>query len=71
MREGDHSKHITQAIEVWKGRYKDEVVALKVFKVPRRGPHTLEFQSVSMPRSETSRGSLFVVLTCDSCSAAQ
>jgi len=53
VREGDYCLHISQVIKIWKGRYGDEVVALKVFKVPRQDPHILEFKRVS-----TSRGSL-------------
>ena len=48
MREEDHSEHISQAIEIWKGRYKGEVVALKVLKVSHQGPHILGFKSVSI-----------------------
>ena len=30
VREGDYSQGTSQMVEIWKGRYKDEVVALKV-----------------------------------------
>ena len=50
MREGNHSQRISQVIEIWKGRYGGEAVALKVIKVSRRDPHILAFKRVSMPR---------------------
>ena len=57
MREGDHSKRISESIEIWKGRYKDELVRLKVFKVSRRDPHVLGFTSISMPSDLWGGGS--------------
>ena len=60
MREGSHSRRISRAIEIWKGRYKDKTVALKVFKVSRQDPHILAFTSVSMP-CDPQGGELFVV----------
>jgi len=50
MREGDYRLRISRVIEIWKGRYKDESVALKVLK-SRRGPHTSQFKEVSMSRT--------------------
>jgi len=50
VREGGHSKCISRVVEVWKGRYKNEVVALKVLKVPSQGPQMLAFEGVSTPR---------------------
>ena len=58
VREGDRSQRMSQVIEIWKGRYKDEVVALKVYKVSRQDPHRLQFKSVSVPRG----GDSFVVV---------
>ena len=57
MREGDHSKRISESIEIWKGRYKDEVVALKVLKVSRQDPHVLAFTRVSTLRDLQGGGS--------------
>ena len=57
VRERDHSKRILQVVAIWKGRYKDEVVALKVIKVSRQDPHVLAFTSVSTPRDPRGGGS--------------
>ena len=46
VREGDHSQHISEVIEIWKGRYKDEVVALRVFKLSNQDPDTPALKSV-------------------------
>ena len=55
VREGYHFQRISLVIEIWKGRYKDEGVALKVLKVSREDPHILAFKSVSRsPRDEGS-----------------
>ena len=50
-KEGDNAQHISKAktTEIWKGRYKDEVVALKVLRVPRDDPHIQRAKSVSGP----------------------
>ena len=71
VREGEHSQHISEVIEIWKGRYQDEVVALKVLKVPHQGPHILGFKRVSMSRDPQEGGFLFVSLTCRSCFATK
>jgi len=55
VREGDHSQRISQEIEIWKGRYKDEVVALKVPRVSRQGFDVLALKSVSMERDHRPR----------------
>jgi len=47
-REGGHPQHTSQVIEIWKGRYKDKVVALKILKVSRQDPHLLAFARVSV-----------------------
>jgi len=66
VREGDHSQCVSKVIEIWKGRYEGEVVALRVLKVSRQYPYTLEFKRVSMPRDPPGGGGLFlVVLTED------
>ena len=57
-REGDYSQRISQFIEIWKGRYKDEVVALKVFKVSPQDPQISAFKMVSMPRNPRRRFTL-------------
>jgi len=59
VRDGDHSQHVSQAIEIWKGGYKGEVVALKVLKISRQNPDISEFTRVSTPRD--SRGGLLII----------
>jgi len=56
VREGGYSQPISQVIEIWKGRYRGEVVALKVLKVSRQDPHVLAFTSVSIS-CDLQRGS--------------
>jgi len=63
VREGNHSQRICQGVEIWKGRYRDEAVALKVMKVSRQDPHVLAFRGVSMPHNPLWRG-FAIVLTC-------
>ena len=48
VREGDHSQRISQETEIWKGRYRDEVVALRVPRVSRQGFDVLKLKSVSV-----------------------
>jgi len=48
VREGDYSQRISHVIEIWKGRYKDEMVALKVFNVSPHNPQISAFKRVSM-----------------------
>ena len=48
MREGDYSERVSQKTEIWKGRYKDEVVALRVPGVPREGFDASKLKRVSM-----------------------
>ena len=49
VKEGDRAQHISQIIDIWKGRYNDEVVALKVLRVPREDPQVGKIKSVSTP----------------------
>jgi len=49
VREGDYSQHVSQVIKIWKGRYRSEAVALKVFEVPRQDPHVSALRRVSIP----------------------
>ena len=49
VKEGDRAQRISQVTEIWKGRYNDEVVALKVLRVPRDDPHVQRTKSVSIP----------------------
>ena len=44
MKEGDYPQHYSGDARVWKGRYNDAVVALKVIRRSRRSPP----ESVSM-----------------------
>jgi len=63
MREGDYCLRISRVIEIWKGRYGDEAVALKVFKVSRQDPHMCEFTQVRASRGSLRELLLIVVLT--------
>jgi len=65
MKEGDCAQRISQVTEVWKGRYKDEVVALKVLRVPRDDPQVQRTKSVSMSGKPSEGGLLTIVLTDD------
>ena len=47
-REGDQPQRVSQVVDVWKGRYKNEAVTLMVFKVPRQDPHITSFKGVSI-----------------------
>ena len=47
MREVDHAQRISQATELSKGSYNDEVVALKIVRVPRENPHLQKNTNVS------------------------
>ena len=47
MKEGGRAQRISQVTEIWKGRYNDGVVALKILRVPRDDPHVHETKSVS------------------------
>ena len=71
VREGDLSQCVSQVVEIWKGRYKDEVVALKVLKVSQRDPHVLEFTRVRMPHDPPGRRVSFVVGLTDDIAALQ
>jgi len=46
-KEGEYAQHISKATEVWKGRYKGEVVALKILRLPRDDPYIQRAKSVS------------------------
>jgi len=47
VREGEYSQRISQVVEIWKGRYKDKVVALKVLRGPKDDDGGRETKSVS------------------------
>ena len=51
MREGQYPQHISQMTEIWKGRHKEEKVALKIFRAHRDDPPAQVVESVSMPRN--------------------
>ncbi|KAF9648576.1 kinase-like protein [Thelephora ganbajun] len=36
---GDYPQHDSQVVEIWKGRYNDEAVALKILRVPQGSPY--------------------------------
>ena len=60
VRVGEHSQRISQAIEIWKGRYKGKVVMLKVFRGTRTDDHAREVESVSMSSDlQSGSSSLF------------
>ena len=65
IREGTHSQRISDVIEIWKGRYKDKVVMLRVLELSRQYPYTLEFKMVSIRRNPPWSGLFVVVLTGD------
>lgn len=46
--QGDHAQHTSQATELWKGMYNNEVVALKFFRVPQDDPQVPAVNSVSI-----------------------
>jgi len=48
-KEGDHPQYVSNVAEIWKGRYKDKVVALKILKVSHQDPQILGFKRVSTP----------------------
>ena len=55
VKEGGRAQRISQVTEILKGRYNDEVVALKVVRVPRYDPQVGGMKSVSTP-CDTLRG---------------
>lgn len=59
MKEEDRAQRISQVTEIWKGKYNDEVVALKVLRVPRDSPQVRRTKSVSI--SCDSHGFLVLV----------
>jgi len=44
-KEGEYAQRISKATEIWKGRYKDEVVALKILRLPRDDPYIQRVKS--------------------------
>ena len=48
MKEGDNPQHRTLMTEIWKGRYNNEVIALKILRVPRDDPQIQRTKSVSV-----------------------
>jgi hypothetical protein len=46
-KEGKVAQHNSKVTEIWKGRYKGEVVALKVIRVPQDDPYIQRTKSVS------------------------
>ena len=61
VREEDRSQSFSPTVEIWKGRYKGEVVALKVLKLSRHNPQRYKFETVSLPSDPPAdaRSSLF------------
>ena len=60
MKEGDHAQHVTPVTEIWKGRYNEREVALKLIRVHRDDPQAETVQSVSASRD--SRTAVFSVM---------
>lgn len=56
MNDQDRPQRISPETEIRRGRYKKEVVALKVLRVPRKDPDIREFTSVSMSRDPPVEG---------------
>jgi len=52
MREGAYNQRISRVLEIWKGRYNGEVVALKVLGGARDDPCVLSAKSVSTSQSQ-------------------
>ena len=50
VKEGDHPQRATLVTEIWKGKYNDKKVGLKILKVPQDYPHVKAVKSVSAPR---------------------
>ena len=48
VKRGEHPQRISKVTEIWKGVYRDEVVALKVLRVPQDNPHAQRTRRVSM-----------------------
>ena len=53
VKEGDRPQCISQVTEIWKGRYNDEAVALKILRVPR-DDHVQRNKSASIGREVCS-----------------
>ena len=53
VKEGDRPQCISQVTEIWKGRYNDEAVALKVLRVPR-DDHVQKNKSASVKQEARS-----------------
>ena len=47
-KQGDYPERISRVTEIWKGVYRDEVVALKVLIVPKDDPDERETESASI-----------------------
>ena len=54
MKEGSLAQHNSPVIEIWKGRYKGEEVALKVLRVDRGRADIPRIRGVSVSRSSQS-----------------
>jgi len=65
VKSGENPQHLSQVTEIWKAVYKDEVVALKILRVPRSDPHVQRTKSVSMSRARPLRRGLSAILTDD------
>ena len=63
VKEGYSAQQISRVIEIWKGRYDGDVVALKVLRVPRDDPHIQRTKSVSTSRRSGGPPSLSRHLT--------
>ena len=56
MKEGNHAQHITVVTEIWKGRYNNEVVALKILRMARDDPQIQRTKSVSVSHDSPGEG---------------
>lgn len=63
MTQGVYAQHTSQVAELWKGMYNDEVVALKIFRVPQDDPQIPSVESVSTLCISNTKGSFAVILT--------
>jgi hypothetical protein len=52
IKTGTHSQVTSQVAEVWKGKYKDGQVALKIFRIPPNDPKFQRIKKVCLFRGQ-------------------
>ena len=63
MKEGKRAKYTSQTTEIWKGKYSEEGVAIKILRVYRDDPLAQRVKSVSALRDSRTRVFSCAVLT--------